>query len=198
MSAKRLRTPLARAAFRVLMLVLLVLLTGIGLLVGDGLRDELGKADAGLVFGNTVNADGTPSARLAARLDRALQLYRDGMFPLIIVSGAVGKEGHDEGVVMRDYLVARGVPSAAVIVDSKGVNTMATAVNTRVILGERQLRSVLLFTQYFHVSRAKLALHRAGVPEVYSAHAAFFEWRDFYSIPREMAGFIAYYVNRGQ
>ena len=86
-------------------------------LVSDGLTDELGKADAGLVLGNTVEREGKPSARLRARLDRALALHREGYFPLIVVSGAVGKEGHDEPAEMQDYLVKRGVPPDHVAVD---------------------------------------------------------------------------------
>ncbi len=92
-------------------------------LVSDGLTDELGNADAGLVLGNTVNREGQPSARLRARLDRALVLYRGGYFPLIVVSGAIGKEGHDEASVMHDYLVKRGIPPNRVVVDSEGRTT---------------------------------------------------------------------------
>lgn len=167
---------------------------GMSALVWDGLRDEIGHADLGVVLGNTVRSDGTPSPRLAARLDRTLELFQRGMFPLILVSGARGQEGHDEAVVMRDYLVARGIPTVKVLIDSKGYTTFATATNTRVVMKERQLRSVLVVSQYFHLSRAKLALRRVGVGTVYSAHAHFFGLRDFYSIPRELIGFVSYLI----
>lgn len=93
----------------------------------DGLHDEIHLADVALVLGNTVHPDGTPSDRLAARLDRTLELFGRGTFRLIIVSGALGKEGHDEATVMRDYLVSRGVPTTQVLVDSAGYTTFATA-----------------------------------------------------------------------
>lgn len=163
-----------------------------GALVWDGLHDELTPADLGLVLGNTVYPDGTPSPRLAARLDRTLELYRQGTFPLILVSGAVGKEGHDEALVMRDYLVSRGVPSSQVLVDSAGRTTFASAKNTRSLMDQRQIHRVLVVSQYFHVPRAKLALRRFGISAVYSAHARFFEARDLYSIPRELVGFLRY------
>jgi vancomycin permeability regulator SanA len=178
--------------WRALVPALAISAIGTGLLLCDGLNDELGSADVGLVLGNTVHPDGTPSRRLAARLERALDLYRQGVFPLIIVSGARGGEGHDEAVVMRGYLVGRGVPPEHVLVDSAGVTTYASARNVQKLLHERHLRSVLLISQYFHVPRAKLALKRFGVSPVYSAHARFFEARDLYSIPRELVGYLHY------
>ena len=93
---------------------------------------------------------------------------------------------------MRDYLVQRGVAPEQVIVDSEGRTTFATAMNTRKLIEERGLGSALVVSQYFHVPRARLALQRAGVTKVYSAHARYFELRDFYSVPRELVGFLRY------
>lgn len=128
-----------------------IALLATAVLLWDGLHDEIRPADVALVLGNTVNPDGTPSDRLAARLDRSLELFQQGTFPLIIVSGAVGKEGHDEATVMRDYLTARGVPSSQIIVDSAGNTTFASAKNTAVIMRQKRLKSVLVISQYFHV-----------------------------------------------
>jgi|GEM_PF-4070836 len=76
----------------------------------DGLRDELEKVDVAIVLGNKVEVSGIPSPALKSRLDRALELYREGYLQHIIVSGGVGKEGHDEAYVMKGYLVDGGVP----------------------------------------------------------------------------------------
>src|SRR5262245_47660290 len=70
-------------------------LLGTATLVLVGLHEEIGKADVALVLGSKVELDGTPSARLRARLDRTLELYRAGNFPKIITSGGLGKEGFD-------------------------------------------------------------------------------------------------------
>ena len=176
--------------------IVVSVLVAVGLLLVDGLRDEIESADVGLVLGNTVQPDGTPSSRLAARLDRAHSLYTAEVFPLVIVSGGIGREGHDEAVVMRDYLVKKGIPTDRIIVDSTGINTLASAVATRDILRQRGLRSVMVITQYFHVPRSKLALRRNGISPVYGAHAHFFEPRDLYSIPRELAGYLKYAFRR--
>ncbi len=163
-------------------------------LVSQGIRDEIHEADVAVVLGNTVNPDGTPSRRLAARLDRALELYHRGMFKHVIVSGGLGREGFDEAVVMKDYLTKRGVPLDKIIVDSLGLTTAATAQNTATIAKTHHWSSVLVVSQYFHIPRCRLALSQAGVKPVYSAHAHYFELRDIYSIPREVIGYATYLV----
>src|SRR5215213_1653173 len=71
------------------------------LIVADGLNDDIQAADVAIVPGNTVEKDGRPSARLGARLDQTVALYRQGLFPDVIVSGGVGSEGFDEAEVMK-------------------------------------------------------------------------------------------------
>lgn len=161
-------------------------------LVGSGLRDDIAPADVALVLGSKVEIDGTPSARLRARLDRTLELFRGGFFPSIVVSGGVGKEGYDEAAVMRDYLVAHGVPAGRIILDSHGDTTRASAQNIARIARERNFKSVFVISQYFHIPRAKLALERCHFSVIHFAHAHFFEWRDVYSAARETAGYGSY------
>lgn len=173
-----------------------VLILGTIILVVDGLRDELGKADTALVLGSKVELDGRPSARLRARLDRTLALYREGYFPFVIVSGGVGKEGFDEAAVMKDYLVVQGIPADRIKTDSGGVTTFASARNTRLIAQKKKFGSVLVVSQYFHLPRARLALKRFGMHTVYSAHAHYYEGRDVYSSLREAVGYADYFFRQ--
>ena len=165
-------------------------------IIVSGLRDDIADSDVALVLGNKVELDGTPSKRLRARLDRTLELFRDGFFPSIIVSGGTGKEGFDEAAVMRDYLVSHGVPASQVITDSHGDTTFASAVNTARIAKEHGFKSVFVVSQYFHVPRARLALEHCNITEVHSAHARFFEWRDVFSVPRDTIGYGSYLFRR--
>ena len=153
-------------------------------------------ADVALVLGNAVESDGQPSARLRARLDRAVEGYRHGDFPRIIASGGIEEGARDEAEVMSRYLVANGVPATDVIADNGGVNTFASARFTARLMRERGWQSVCVVTQYYHVPRARLALRRFGVGKVYSEHAHFFEVRDPFSILREMAGNVTYRLRR--
>jgi vancomycin permeability regulator SanA len=169
-----------------------VLVLAIAALLIDGLTDDLTHSDVAIVLGSKVEDNGQPSLRLAARLDRAVQLYRDGIVPLVIVSGGPGIEGYDEGQVMRDYMVAKQVPAERIVVDSIGYNTGATARNSAAIMRARGLTSATVVTQYFHISRTRLALRAQGIDPIRSAHARLLEWRDVYSTLREVAAMVSY------
>ncbi len=167
-------------------------LVAAGVLVWSGCHDDLQHVDVALIPGNTVDSNGVPSARLKARLDKAVELFQEGYFSFIIVSGGTGKEGYPEGDAMRDYLTKMGVPVSGILVDNTGVTTGASARNTSRLMKSRNLRSVLVVSQYFHVPRSKLALRKAGIGEVHGAHARFFEMRDLYSIAREVPAYAKY------
>ncbi len=158
----------------------------------DGLNDELGQVDVAVVLGNKIEENGEPSERLKSRLDRTVDLYLEEYISLIIVSGGIGKEGFDEAVVMKYYLMSNGIDEKAIIVDSKGNNTMLTALNTKEIMTKYNLSSVMVITQFYHVSRCKLAFDRAGISKVYSAHSYYSETRDVYSLFREFFGYYKY------
>lgn len=160
----------------------------------DGLRDENAPCDAAVVPGNEVLPGNKPSARLAARLDTAARLYFSRSCGTIIVSGGIDSAGNDEAKVMKEYLIAKGVSSDSVLTDNKGVNTRATAINTGRIMKEHGLNSVVIVTQFFHVTRTKKAFRQCGIDHVYSVHADFFEMRDVYSLVREFFAFYSYLV----
>jgi vancomycin permeability regulator SanA len=171
-------------------LAALALYTSIFLAVA--LVPRSGPAALAVVFGSEVLADGTPSPRLAARLNRAVLAYRQGQVPLILVSGALGGNGYDEANVMSAYLASHGVKPDAILTDSEGLDTMSTARHAAAIMQRMKLGSVLAVTQYFHIPRAMLALRRAGAPDVVAAYPLFFEWQDIYGIARELIAYPTY------
>lgn len=182
-----------RALRRALAVLLLWPLVHTLVIVGDGLRDEGREADVAVIFGNRVDEDGAPSPWLRERLDRGLSLYRAGRVKSLIVSGGLGREGHEEAEVMRRYLESRGVPSARVIEDRDGYDTYRTARNVREIMTARGYRSAFVVSQYYHISRSKLALRRWGVDEVYGARARLsIGPRDPWSLAREFLGYYVY------
>lgn len=161
-------------------------------IIHDGLADDVVQSEYAVVFGTTVNADGTLSPRLKARLDKGLELYRTAMVQKIVVSGGLGKEGHYEGTKMAEYLVGKGVPLQAIWIDDMGNNTGLTAKNF--VAKYPNSASVIVVTQYFHITRAKLAFRNVGVHNVTGSHAHHFELRDVYSTFREFFGFYKYWL----
>lgn len=156
----------------------------------DGLNDDLVNSDVAVVLGNKVERNGEPSKRLKRRLDKAIVLYQAGYCKHVIVSGGVGKEGFDEAQVMGDYLLAHGIDEKYVILDHSGNNTLQTACNVKQIMEANNFKSIIVVSQFYHISRTKLIFAKIGIRNVKSAHAEIFEFRDLYSLGRE---FVAYY-----
>jgi vancomycin permeability regulator SanA len=156
----------------------------------DGLHNSPQRADLAVILGNKVNEDGTLSERLTQRLACGLALYRSGRVGRLLVSGGLGKEGFYEGTKMRDYLRAHGVPDTAIIVDNAGNTTQQTVRNTVRLRRVLRFRSVLVVSQFYHLSRTKMLFRQAGFTEVGGASPTYFELRDSYSLLRE---FVAYY-----
>lgn len=162
-------------------------------IITDGLIDDKNlKANVAVVLGSKVNTDGSLSERLKTRLDRGLKLYTDSLVSEIYVSGGLGKEGFYEGSIMADYLISKGVPKHRVKIDNEGINTRSTAVNYR--KDYPQETSAIVVSQYFHISRCKLAFKQVGIKNVKGVHCNYFEWRDPYSAFREFVGFYKYLV----
>jgi uncharacterized SAM-binding protein YcdF (DUF218 family) len=129
-----------------------------------GLTDYRRRADAIVVLGARVYADGTPSEALAERVLTGAALYRQGLAPRLIVSGGTGESGHSEARVMRAVAMRAGVPAEAIIEDPLGVSTEATADNLEAIARRSGIRSVLAVSHYHHLPRIKLLFTRRGLP----------------------------------
>ncbi len=182
-----------KAVLAIVGLLCLLLLAQLSWILWVGLHDTRDRAHVALVMGSQVLPNGLPSKRLKARLDRALELYQKKQVAFILVSGGLGKEGHEEGVVMGRYLMRKGVDHDDILVDTEGYDTFQTAANTAKILEKRDLVSVIVVSSYFHILRSQLALSKCGVQPAWGSYARIFEWRDLYwSLPREMLGYAAY------
>jgi len=167
-------------------------LAACGLIALKGFNDRIFQADVGVVLGNHVYADGTPSPRLASRLDKAVYLYEKGIIPIIIVSGGRGKNKREEAPAMKAYLVSMGIPARDIIEDRNGIDTRQTAVFTAAFMKKHELKKAIAISQYFHLARCELALEMEGVPEIGTAHADYREWREIHSLLREIPGYLAY------
>jgi len=90
----------------------------------QGERDERRPADAIVVMG-AAQYDGRPSPVFAARLEHAVELYRAGIAPRLIVTG--GKADGDrttEAATARSYAIAHGVPNDAILVEDQSRTTL--------------------------------------------------------------------------
>lgn len=109
------------------------------------------RADAIVVLGASVYADGRPSDILADRLEVAADLYKSGAASAIIVSGDNRDSHYNESVAMKDYCVELGIPSEAVDIDHAGYDTYASIYRAHYVYGAN---SVIVVTQAYHLYRA--------------------------------------------
>ncbi|HUR01939.1 MAG TPA: ElyC/SanA/YdcF family protein [Nonomuraea sp.] len=103
---------------------------------------------------------GRPSGMLARRLDIAAELYRAGKVKALLLSGDNSRKEYDEPTAMRDYLRARGVPEAVMVLDYAGFDTWDSCVRARKVFGAERLTVV---TQVFHLPRAVALCRTAGL-----------------------------------
>jgi len=157
----------------------------------DGLSDSGEKADIAIILGNKVNEDGTLSARLEKRLETGIELYKNQRVKKILVSGGLGKEGFYEADKMKEFLISNAIPDSVILVDNYGNNTRLTVENSLKFHQKYKFKSIIVVSQYFHVTRTKKLFKEKGFTDVESVSPKYFEWRDLYSILRE---FPAYYT----
>jgi uncharacterized SAM-binding protein YcdF (DUF218 family) len=131
-------------------------------------QDQRRPVDAIVVLG-AAQYNGRPSPVLRARLDHALGLYREGLAPLIVVTGGVGRgDTTSEAIVGRRYLMAHDVPARAVVAQPEGRTTMASMTAVAAWLRNRGHRRVLLVSDPFHMFRLRLEARRTRL-EAYTS-----------------------------
>lgn len=132
-----------------------------------GTTDYRRPADAAVVFGARVYATGQPSPLLADRIRTSVELYRQGLVPLIVMSGGDGSDGFNEARVMGDVAAAAGVPRSAILLDPAGISTEATVANVSALLAGRNGGTapgqLIAVSQAYHLPRVQLAFGNAGI-----------------------------------
>lgn len=123
--------------------------------------DTFTHADAAVVLGARVYADGRPSRFLRERVEVGVQLYLNGTVDRLIMSGdGDDSSGFGEPTVMRKVAESMGVPADAIVEDPLGVDTYSSCVNARDTFSAH---SVIMVSQQFHVPRAVWVCDRMGL-----------------------------------
>lgn len=150
-----------------------------------GSTDYTRPAQAIVVFGARAYADGSPSLALEDRVNHGIRLYRAGIAPKLILSGAP-----EEVPAMRRLALERGVPPDALVSDAEGLNTYLT-------ISHLKERKVVAVSHYYHLARIKLTALRMGIhcataPCPMSRRLS----REPFFVARECAAIVSYYLFR--
>ncbi|NOT09927.1 MAG: YdcF family protein [Gemmatimonadales bacterium] len=147
-------------------------LLGYALLVGWVWRvsrqDHREPADAIVVLG-AAQYNGRPSPVLKARLDHAVELYREKLASRLLVTGGIGAGDRvSEAAVGHKYLRARDVPESAIVVRPDGRTTEESMRSVAAWMHEHRLTKALLVSDPFHMARLRLEARRAELEAVTS------------------------------
>lgn len=136
--------------------------------------------EVAVVFGAGLRRDGLPSDVLRDRLRSAAELYDAGKVQKILVSGDNRFENYNEPEAMKEYLVnSLGVGESDVVEDFAGRRTYDTCARASEIW---QLKSAILVTQEYHLSRAMFICESFGIENVgYSASKQTYVAQDWMS-----------------
>ena len=134
--------------------VVFFLLIGEALVLKDAFSETPVPSQAILILGTRVYGQ-DPGPMLQLRLEKALALYRQGYAPYLLASGGQGAdEGISEAAAMRNYLVARGVPDSAILLEDASTSTYENLNNSAAILRTKNLTQVIVVTNRSHVFRS--------------------------------------------
>lgn len=141
---------------------------GVALVLGHlsavGATDYRAPADAILVLGSRVHGDGRPSGSLIDRTRTAAELWREGLAPVVILSGGHGADAPiSEPEAMRTLALEAGVPASALVLDEAGVDTAASIRFAARLARERGWRRVLVVSHDYHLARVRLLADREGL-----------------------------------
>ena len=135
---------------------LLMLVAGVAGLVAVGhalaVSDPLAKSDVIVA----VSGDTGP------RTTTAVALWKEGLAPLILFSGATSDpDSVSSAELMKREAVRLGVPADAILVEPLSATTEENAQRTAALMGERGLHTAILVTSPYHQRRASLLFSRA-------------------------------------
>jgi SanA protein len=122
---------------------------------------RLPQVEVALVLGTLPHdPPGQLNPWLSRRLGAAVELWRSGKVRYLIVSGNRESDAYDEPTVMRDVLVARGVPAHVIYRDFAGFRTVTSIARARDIYRQKRL---IIVTQRDHLDRAIFLARHMGV-----------------------------------
>lgn len=126
-------------------------------------QDQRAQVDAIIVLG-AAQYDGEPSPALQGRLDRALELYDEGLAPQIVLTGSK-QEGDrfTEAFSGYRYLTEQGVPEAVLTIVDDGASTYESLAAASRVLRAQGAERVLLVSDRYHNRRLQGIARELGM-----------------------------------
>ncbi len=119
------------------------------------------SADAIVVFAGGVGESGRAGGGVQERVARAVELYRNGFAPNILISSGY-VFAMREAEVMKAIAVANGVPGDAIVLEEQAANTYENVSRSARILDDHGWRRILLVSSPYHMRRATMTWRKVA------------------------------------
>lgn len=122
---------------------------------------ELPHHKVALVLGTSkYAAGGYVNLFYEYRLNAALEVFQQGKADYLLLSGDNGTKEYNEPAMMREDLIARGVPADRIYLDYAGFRTLDSVVRAKAIFGQERF---ICISQPFHLDRAIYLGRKKGI-----------------------------------
>ena len=167
--APRRRTSRARIALALIGLAVLAWAASFVAVLVWGRLDQSRPVGAIVVLG-AAQYVGKPSPVLRARLDHAISLWKQGVAPVLIVTGGRGEgDTTTEAAVSGRYAQKQGVPAKAILLETEGRTTSQSMAGVAALMGSQGRQDVILVSDPFHMFRLIILARRHGLQPYASA-----------------------------
>ena len=157
-----------------------------------GASDKAQQADAIVVLGARVEANGQPGPDLRVRTLHAVDLFQRGLAPYVICTGGFQNERLSAASVCRQLAIAQGVPEEKVLLADGSMTTREDAASAGALLTERGWNSIILVSHPLHLERARILFEGQQIdiyPSPTSTDLQAIPWRTrLYLTAREAVG----------
>ncbi len=125
--------------------------------------DQTRQTDAMIVLGSAVWNGGRASPSLNTRIQHAIELYRAGYAPYLILCGGVGDNPPSEAQVMKNIALSAGVPEEALVLEDRSHSTEENLARAKAIMDARVWRTALVVSAPYHLLRAEIIAQDLGI-----------------------------------
>jgi uncharacterized SAM-binding protein YcdF (DUF218 family) len=122
-----------------------------------------------IVVMGAAQYSGRPSPVLKARLDHAVDLWKQGLAPLMVLTGGRGEgDTTTEAAVGRHYVMREGVPDSLILLENQGRTTRASLSAVAAMMTQDHIGTAILVSDPFHMLRLQILARHLGLKTVTS------------------------------
>lgn len=128
-----------------------------------GSRDLAKRADAIVIMGARVEADGQPGPDLRERTLHAVSLFHRGLAPYVICTGGFHNDRLSAAAVACNLAISQGVPAHKTFLADGSMTTREDATSASKLMLDRGWITAIVVSHPLHLERARLLFENQGI-----------------------------------